>query len=74
MSYHEYVEGCRISGESHSFHALIQAAMRGADTLNASKLAAAFPDTWAELQARYDAPGGWLPGEVPVQHQDRTSE
>ena len=36
------------------------AAMRKADSTNAAILRAAFPDVWADLQARYEAPGGVL--------------
>ena len=45
------------------FYALIMAAMRQADSANAERLAATFPDEWADLQARYNAPGGVLPSE-----------
>jgi hypothetical protein len=34
--------------------------VRRADSSNQRKLAEVFPDTWAELQARYNAPGGKL--------------
>ena len=50
--------------EPRDFFALLMAAMRQADTGNASLLRSAFPAVWDELQARYDAPGGVLPGEV----------
>ena len=43
---------------------VFMAAMRQADSVNAAKLREAFPETWAELDARYNAPGGILPGEV----------
>jgi hypothetical protein len=46
------------------FYALIMAAMRQADSYNAAALREAFPDTWDELQARYNAAGGLLPGET----------
>jgi hypothetical protein len=39
------------------------AAMRQADTGNSIALEQAFPETAAELRARYHAPGGILPGE-----------
>jgi hypothetical protein len=39
------------------------AAMRKADTQNLAKLESAFPWTYAELQARYDAPDGRLPSD-----------
>lgn len=45
------------------FYALIMAAMRRADSMNAIALRAAFPEVWDELQARYNAPGGILPQE-----------
>lgn len=46
-----------------TFYALIMAAMRLADTDNMVKLKWAWPDVARELQARYNAPGGLLPGE-----------
>tara|TARA_R110002126_G_scaffold81426_1_gene200667 strand:- start:5562 stop:5759 length:198 start_codon:yes stop_codon:yes gene_type:complete len=61
MSRHEYVRSQALSKES--FYALLMAAMRKADSANAEKLDAAFPGVWAELQARYNAPGGLLEGE-----------
>lgn len=39
------------------------AAMRKADTFNRAYLSTAFPQVWIELQDRYNAPGGILPGE-----------
>ena len=63
MSLHEYQESRAIEGEGFSFYGLVMAAMRQADTENASRLEIAFPDQWAELKARYNAPGGLLPGE-----------
>jgi hypothetical protein len=39
------------------------AAMRKADSENVAKLTEAFPDTYAELYARYNAPGGLLPSD-----------
>jgi len=49
--------------QGYQFYALIQAAMRQADTDNLEKLKEAFPYTWTELKARFDAPGGLLLGE-----------
>ena len=43
---------------SYPFSALIMAAMMKADTDNAALLATAFPDLWAELNVRYNSPGG----------------
>jgi hypothetical protein len=64
MSYYDYKIGREISQEDYPFYALIQAAMRQADTVNQGKLAAAFPEIWTELQTRYHRPGGLLEGET----------
>ena len=61
MSFHDYQESRRISSGDTPFYALIMAAMRQADTANLALLREAFPGTWAELEARHDAPGGALP-------------
>lgn len=63
MSRYDYLESKRLSMEGVSFDALIMAAYRRADTLNAQLLRSCWPDVCDELQARYDAPGGYLPGE-----------
>lgn len=47
------------------FYALVMAAMRQADEENLRRLRLGFEDVWQELQARYHAPGGVLPGEQP---------
>ena len=60
MSLHEYVMSQKIAAEDYPFYALIMAAMRQADTMNVSLLRDIFPDTWRELQQRYNAPGGAL--------------
>jgi hypothetical protein len=64
VSLHDYEIGQQIAAQDPPFYALIQAAMRKADSTNAERLAIAFPRTWSELRARYNAPGGVLPGEV----------
>lgn len=61
MSRQHYEESKQIHAAGHSFYGLLMAAMRSADTENFEKLRASFPDMTAELQARYDAPGGVLP-------------
>jgi hypothetical protein len=63
MSLHEYAISRELAERDLPFFALVMAAMRRADTVNAERLRAAFPDVWAELQARYDAPGARLPGD-----------
>lgn len=60
---HAYEVSREISSSGAPFYALIMAAMRGADTDNLVLLRTAFPEVWAELQARYSAPGGVLPQE-----------
>ena len=47
-----------------TFTAIIMTAMRKADSLNLARLKHAWPEIWKELQARYNAPGGWLRGEI----------
>lgn len=70
MSFNEYEKGLQISSECYPFYALIQAAMRDADTDNLEKLKTAFPEVWWELQMRYNAPGGRLPWDkgIPISH------
>jgi hypothetical protein len=63
MSYHEYMVSRELTSTDPPFYALIMCAMRKADTTNAAKLRAAFPDVWNEFQARYNAPGGVLADE-----------
>lgn len=61
--YYDYEAGREIYVRGYGFYALIQAAMRKADSINQEILKAAFPEEWADLHARYNAPGGFLPGE-----------
>ena len=63
MSLHEYQESAKVELAGHPFYAIIMTAMRQADSQNIERLRQAFPDTWEELRARYDSPGGVLPGE-----------
>lgn len=63
MSLDEYETGRLISSHDYPFYALIQAAMRQADTDNLEMLKGCWPKVWEELQARYNAPGGRLEGE-----------
>ena len=64
MSRHDYIESRVIAQQDHGFYALIMAAMRKADTVNSVRLRDAFPDTWTELEHRYNAPLGMLEGEA----------
>jgi hypothetical protein len=64
MSFYEYEEGKVIAAKEPSFYALIQAAMRRADTNNLEMLKGCWPETWAELFARYHSPDGKLEGEL----------
>jgi len=63
VSYHEYEESLKLNAEDAPFFALIMAAMRKADSFNIERLRVAFPETYRELTARYNAPGGRLPGD-----------
>ena len=63
MSYHEYMASKEIGAEDPPFYALIMAAMRKADSYNARRLREAWPEVWAELDARYNASGGILPSD-----------
>jgi hypothetical protein len=63
MSLYDYEQSRKLSATDQPFYALIMAAMRRADTDNLTRLQSAFPEVWRELQARYNAPGGMLPGE-----------
>lgn len=59
----EYEASKRIYAMDAPFYALVMAAMRQADEENLRRLRLGFEDVWLELQARYHAPGGLLPGE-----------
>lgn len=67
MSRYDYELSRRIitgdAGADPPFYAIIMAAMRKADTQNLAKLRRAFPDVYQDLFDRYNAPGGYLPGE-----------
>jgi len=63
MSLYEYRESQALERQDAGFYSLIMAAMRRADDVNIGKLKHAWPEVWQELEARYNAPGGLLPGE-----------
>lgn len=47
------------------FYGIIMLAMWRADTDNSRKLRMAWPHVWAEMQERYNAPGGLLHSDPP---------
>jgi glycogen debranching enzyme len=59
MSFYDYQASRAVDADT-PFYALIMAAMRRADSGNLALLREAWPDVWAELEARYNAPGGVL--------------
>jgi len=63
MSIRDYELSQHIAGQLYTFHSLVLAAMRRADGENLERLKTAFPSAWEELKARYNAPGGILPGD-----------
>lgn len=64
MSHYDYIVGRDIYLQDPPFYALIQAAMRKADSTNQFKLKHAWPEVYAELEQRYNAPDGLLAGET----------
>ena len=63
MSLYDYQKSKEIAAEDYPFYALIMAAMRQADSNNIDLLKFAFSETWHELEARYNSPGGFLPDD-----------
>ena len=63
MSLYDYQASKRISALDPSISALIMAAYRKADPINAAKLGAAWPDLCADAAYRYWSGGGLMPGE-----------
>jgi hypothetical protein len=70
VSLHGYHVAKNLAVKDPPFYSLIMAAMWKADTNNLAKLKAAFPDTWTELQARYNAPLGALPEDKVTDPED----
>jgi hypothetical protein len=60
LSLYDYRLSLEIAAHDPPFYALIMAAYRKADTVNQSKLRAAWPEVIAELEQRYHVPGGYL--------------
>lgn len=63
MSFYDYDVSRKLDRQDTPFDALIMGAMRKADTDNLEMLRRCWPHLWEELQSRYNAPGGKLPGE-----------
>ena len=74
MSAYDYKESLRIAKLDPPFYATIMAAMRKADDTNLARLLAAWPEVWAELQARYNVPGGVLPEEQAALEAERLAD
>lgn len=64
MSRFDYETSKRITAEDYPFYALIMAAMRQADSDNLDRLGLVFPEVRRELQARFNGPGGYIPGDA----------
>ena len=64
MSLFDYEAGREIAAHDPPFYALIQAAMRKADTSNLELLIDCWPDVWLELRERYNATDGKLQSEL----------
>jgi hypothetical protein len=64
MSLHEYKVSQEIATKDYPFYALLMELMRKADDINTKKIKLAWPDKWKEMEARYNSPGGLLPGET----------
>lgn len=63
MSKFGYEQSKSIVAQGYAFDSLLMALMRQADTDNIQKLKSVFPNEHAELQERYNSPGGWLSTE-----------
>lgn len=64
MSLFDFRRALELRDADYPIYSLLMAAMLKADTMNSARLRRAYPELWNELQARYDAPGGYLPGDV----------
>ena len=74
MSLHEYRAARDLVEQDVPFYALIMAAIMRADSGNVVLLRDAFPDTYVEVDGRYNAPGGLLVGEPGRAELDSTRE
>jgi hypothetical protein len=58
---HAYLYSQTLSKHDPPFYALLFSMLRKSDTDNTAKIKAAWPQEYAEFEARYHAPGGILP-------------
>jgi hypothetical protein len=72
VSRYDYERSRVIAATDEPFYALMMAAYRRADSANAQKIQAMWPDLVDELTERYHAPGGILPSD-PVRHGEAYS-
>jgi hypothetical protein len=63
VSWYDYQRAKELYVSDVPFYALIMAAMLKADSRNSAFLGAVFGQVQRELDARYNAPGGKLPGD-----------
>jgi hypothetical protein len=63
VSWYDYQRAKELYVSDVPFYALIMAAMLKADSRNSALLGAVFGALQRELDARYNAPGGKLPGD-----------
>ncbi len=62
--FYAYSKGREIEQADYPFDAIIQAAMRKADSVNMVRLREAFPLEYQDLTERYNLPGGLREGET----------
>jgi hypothetical protein len=67
---HDFTEAMFLSNLDHSFATLVWALLLKADTMNTEKIAQTWPDLTNEFVKRYNAPGGYLPGETEKKKGD----
>lgn len=63
MSLYDYIVSRKIAEGDYPFYALLMELIRQADDVNTEKIKQAWPDVYAEMFARYNAPGGKLSGD-----------
>jgi len=74
MSLYSYKVAGRLDRDEQDFYGLLMAAMLKADTINLERLGREWPEVVAELQQRYNAPQGLLPGERNPETGDTREE